>query len=124
MLKNYGKIAGFIIVASLFLLILGVRYVLGQDLVVMNFIAFAAFSIVTGVIAGAMLFYNLHKAFYLFTFGLAIGFIDLFRSFIINTGGNGDLLGILSLFIFTAFGLVLGMIVEAIFYLIKKTNNQ
>lgn len=124
MLKNYGKIAGFIIVASLFLLILGVRYVLGQDLVIMNFIAFAAFSIVAGVVAGAMLFYNLHKAFYIFTFGLAIGFIDLFRSFIINAEGNGDLIGILSLFMFSAFGLVIGMIVEAILYLMKKMNNE
>ena len=124
MLKNYGKIAGFIIVASLFLLILGVRYVLGQDLVIMNFIAFAAFSIVAGVVAGAMLFYNLHKAFYLFTFGLAIGFIDLFRSFIINSEGNGDLIGILSLFMFSAFGLVIGIIVEAILYVTKKMNNE
>ena len=124
MLKNYGKIAGFIIVASLFLLILGVRYVLGQDLVIMNFIAFAAFSIVAGVVAGAMLFYHLHKAFYLFTIGLAIGFIDLFRSFIINTEGNGDLIGILSLFMFSAFGLVIGIIVEAILYVTKKMNNK
>ena len=123
MLKNYGKIAGFIIVASLFLLILGVRYVLGQELVIMNFIAFAAFSIVAGVTAGAMLLYNLHKAFYLFTFGLAIGFIDLFRSFIINPEGNGDIIGILSLFMFSAFGLVIGMIIEAVLYLIKKMNN-
>ncbi|MCM3359150.1 MULTISPECIES: hypothetical protein [unclassified Psychrobacillus] len=123
MLKNYGKIAGFIIVASLFLLILGVRYVLGQELVIMNFIAFAAFSIVAGVTAGAMLLYNLYKAFYLFTFGLAIGFIDLFRSFIINSEGNGDIIGILSLFMFSAFGLVIGIIIEAVFYLIKKMNN-
>lgn len=123
MLKNYGKIAGFIIVASLFLLILGVRYVLGQELVIMNFIAFAAFSIVAGVTAGAMLLYKLYKAFYLFTFGLAIGFIDLFRSFIINPEGNGDIIGILSLFMFSAFGLVIGIIIEAIFYLIKKMNN-
>ena len=123
MLKNYGKIAGFIIVASLFLLILGVRYVLGQELVIMNFIAFAAFSIVAGVTAGAMLLYNLHKAFYLFTFGLAIGFIDLFRSFIINPEGNGDIIGILSLFMFSAFGLVIGIIIEAVLYLIKKMNN-
>lgn len=124
MLKNYGKIAGFIIVASLFLLILGVRYVLGQELVIMNFIAFAAFSIVAGVTAGAMLLYNLYKAFYLFTFGLAIGFIDLFRSFIINPEGNGDIIGILSLFMFSAFGLVIGIIIEAVLYLVKKMNND
>ncbi len=124
MLKNYGKITISIIVLSMFLLILGVRYVLGQDLVLMNFIAFAAFSIVVGVFAGALLIYKLNKAFYLFTLGLAIGFIDLFRSFIINANGEGDVLGILSLFIFTSFGLVIGFIVEGILYVLKKSKEQ
>ncbi|WP_144513170.1 hypothetical protein [Bacillus sp. FJAT-22090] len=120
MLKNYNKIAGIMIVISMFLLILGVKYVLGQDLVIMNFVAFAAFSVAVGVIAGALLMYKLHKAFYIFTVGLVIGFIELFRSFIIGNDGWGDLVGILSLFIFTSFGLVIGLIVEGILYLIKK----
>ena len=124
MLKNYGKITISIIVLSMFLLILGVRYVLGQDLVLMNFIAFAAFSIVVGVFAGALLIYKLNKAFYLFTLGLAIGFIDLFRSFITNTNDQGDVLGILSLFIFTAFGLVIGLVVEGILFIMKKSKEN
>jgi hypothetical protein len=124
LIKNYGKITISIIVLSMFLLILGVRYVLGQDLVLMNFIAFAAFSIVVGVFAGALLIYKLNKAFYLFTLGLAIGFIDLFRSFITNTNDQGDVLGILSLFIFTAFGLVIGLIVEGILFILKKSKEN
>lgn len=122
LLKNYNKIAGIMIVLSMFLLILGVRYVLGQDLVVMNFVAFAAFSVAIGVIAGALLMYKLHKAFYIFTVGLALGFIELFRSFLAGTEEFGDLVGILSLFIFTSFGLVIGLIVEGVLYLIKKTK--
>ncbi|MFJ8064831.1 hypothetical protein ACIQYS_09380 [Psychrobacillus sp. NPDC096426] len=122
MLKNYNKIAGIMIVLSMFLLILGVRYVLGQDLVVMNFVAFAAFSVAVGVIAGATLMYRLHKAFYIFTLGLAIGFIELFRSFLVGKEQWGDLVGILSLFIFTSFGLVIGLIVEGVLYLIKKNK--
>ncbi len=123
MLKNYGKVTISIILLSLFLLILGVRYVLGQELVLLNFVAFAAFSIVVGVFAGALLLYKLNKAFYLFTIGLAIGFIDLYRSFIMNPNGEGDVLGILSLFIFTSFGLVIGFIVEGIMYIMKKSNG-
>lgn len=122
MLKNYGKIAISIIFISLFLLILGVKYVLHQDLVIMNLLAFAAFSIVIGVLAGAMLLYKLHKAFYIFTVGLLIGFFEMFRSFITGPEEFGDLAGILSLFIFTAFGFVIGLIVEAIYYLSKKNK--
>ncbi|MFJ7972542.1 hypothetical protein [Psychrobacillus sp. NPDC096389] len=122
MLKKYNKIAGIMIVLSMFLLILGVRYVLGQDLVIMNFVAFAAFSVAVGVIAAALLMYKLYKGFYIFTIGLVIGFIELFRSFIAGTEEFGDLVGILSLFIFTSFGLVIGLIVEGIVYLMKKNK--
>lgn len=122
MLKNYGKIAGITIILSLFLLILGVKYVLGQDLVVQNFIAFAVISVLVGTITGALLFYKLKIAYYIFTVGLLIGFIELFRSFISGMDGWGDLVGILSLFIFTAFGLVIGLIIEAILYLIRKNK--
>ena len=124
MLKNYGKITISITLLSLFLLILGVRYVLGQDLEILNIVAFAAFSIVVGVFAGALLIYKLKKAFYSFTIGLAIGFIDMFRSFILNMNNEGDVLGILSLFIFTSFGLVIGFILEGITYVMKKSKES
>ena len=122
MLKNYGKIAGITIILSLFLLILGVKYVLGQDLVAQNFIAFAVISVLVGTITGALLFYKLKIAYYIFTAGLLIGFIELFRSFISGMDGWGDLVGILSLFIFTAFGLVIGLIIEGILYFIRKNK--
>lgn len=122
MLNNYGKIAGITSLLSLFLLILGVRYVLGQDLVIMNFVAFSAFSIVVGIIAAALLLYKLHKAYYVFIVGLAIGFMELFRSFIVETEGLGDILGILSLFIITSFGLVIGLTIEGIIYIMKMNK--
>lgn len=122
LLKKYNKIAGIMIFLSMFLLILGVKYVLGQDLVIMNFVAFAAFSVAVGVIAAALLMYKLYKGFYIFTIGLAIGFIELFRSFLAGTEEFGDLVGILSLFIFTSFGLVIGLIVEGILYVMKKSK--
>lgn len=122
MFKNYGKVAGFTVIISLFLLILGVKYVLGQDLVIKNFIAFAIISVLVGTITGALLFYKLKTAYYLFTAGLLIGFIELFRSFISGMNGFGDLIGILSLFIFTTFGLVIGLLAEGIMFYIKRNK--
>lgn len=122
LLRNYGKIAGITVVLSLFLLILGVKYVLGQDLVIRNFVAFTVISVLVGTISGALLFYKLKITYYLFTAGLLIGFTELFRSFISGKEGWGDLVGILSLFIFTAFGLVVGLITEGIVYMIKKNK--
>lgn len=108
----------------MFLLILGVRYVLGQDLVIMNVLAFAAFSVVIGVLAGSLLLYKLHKTFYIFAIGLFIGFFEMYRSFITGPKEFGDLAGILSLFIFTAFGFVFGLIVEAIYFLLRKNEQK
>lgn len=122
LLKNYGKVASITIIITLFLLILGVKYVLGNDLIVRNFIAFAVISILVGTITGALLFYKLKIAYYLFTAGLLIGFIELFRSFISGAQGFGDLIGILSLFIFTALGLVVGLLVEGILWIIAKNK--
>ncbi|MFJ7826364.1 hypothetical protein [Psychrobacillus sp. NPDC096623] len=124
MLKNYGKIAISIIFISMFLLILGIKYVLGQDLVIMNLLAFAAFSIVIGVLSGSLLLYKLQKAFYIFTIGLIIGFFEMYRSFFAGPQEFGDLAGILSLFIFTTFGFVIGLFVEAIFYLLRKNEQK
>lgn len=113
-----------IIFISMFLLILGIKYVLGQDLVIMNLLAFAAFSIVIGVLAGSMLLYKLRKAFYIFMIGVLLGFFEMYRSFFVGPEEFGDLAGILSLFIFTAFGFVIGLFVEAIFYLLRKNEQK
>lgn len=121
-MKNYGKIAGVTIIISLFLLILGVKYVLGQDLVVRNFIAFAIISVLVGTITGALLFYKLKIAYFIFTAGLLVGFIELFRSFISGNDGWGDLVGILSLFIYTSFGFVIGIIIEGVLFILKKNK--
>ncbi|MFF2752822.1 hypothetical protein ACFVR1_03555 [Psychrobacillus sp. NPDC058041] len=120
--RNYGKVAGITIIISLFLLILGVKYVLGQDLVIRNFIAFAIISVLVGTIAGAFLFYKLKIAYYIFTAGLLLGFIELFRSFISGNEGWGDLVGILSLFIYTSFGLVIGLIIEGVLFILRKNK--
>ncbi len=108
----------------MFLLILGVKYVLGQDLVIMNILAFAAFSVVIGVLAGALLLYKLQKTFYIFTIGLFIGFFEMYRSFFTGPAEFGDLAGILSLFIFTAFGFAIGLIVETIYYLLSNNEQK
>ncbi|GEN84091.1 hypothetical protein SLU01_24030 [Sporosarcina luteola] len=122
--KKLWKIGFFTGLTSFVLLILGIRTVLGQDLVIKNYFAFGVFSLTVGILASSILFYNLKIAFRIFMAALILGFAEFFRSFLMDTSGNGDLLGILSLFIITTFGFGLSMIVQFIVIGIRKAKNK
>lgn len=121
--QHYGKVGVFTGIVTFVLLVVGLRNVLGQDVKVLNFVAFVVFGLIIGIAFAAMLFYKLKIALPIFGIGYIVGFFDMFRSFIQDINGQGDAIGILSLFIFTSFGLGLGLIVEFIVRLIKKTQN-
>ncbi|MFD1204788.1 MULTISPECIES: hypothetical protein [Sporosarcina] len=118
------KIGFFTGLTSFVLLILGVRTLLGVDLGVKNYLAFGVFSLTVGILAALLLFYKLKTAFYIFLIALFLGFAEFFRSIIMDTDGMGDLLGILSLFIISTFGLGIAAIVQAVLYLLRKNKEN
>lgn len=119
---NMGKIGLFTGLISFVLLIAGVRNVLGQTLVLKNYLAFGVFGLIIGTAAFLLLFYRLKIAFWIFMVALLLGFAELFRNFIMVDNGFGDLIGILSLFLFSTFGLVLALIVQFVVKFIKKNR--
>lgn len=122
MTANY-KILGVIVMSiTLFLLLLGVGVILDQELATSNIVTIIAYGLAAGLFSGALAFLGLKVGFIVFVVGLAIGFIEMFRSFLFTQGEFGELAGLLSLFIFTALGLVLGVIIEGIRYLLKKKS--
>lgn len=116
------KIGFFTGLTSFVLLIFGVRTVLGQTLIIKNYFTFGVFGLIVGILASLLLFYRLKIAFVIFMAALVIAFAELFRSFIMITDGPGDLIGILSLFIITSFGLGLAFIVQFSVILIQKNK--
>ncbi|WP_203247173.1 hypothetical protein [Sporosarcina beigongshangi] len=116
------KIGFFTGLTSFVLLILGVRTVLGQELEWRNYLAFAIFGLIVGVFSTLLLFYKLNIAFRIFIIAVAIGFVELFRNFLMNKDGFGDLAGILSLFIITSFGLGIAFMVQAVVILTRKNK--
>lgn len=114
------KIGFFTGLTSFVLLILGVRTVLGQELEWKNYVAFGIFGLIVGIFSSLLLFYKLKIAFRIFMVAVALGFAELFRSFIMNTDGFGDLAGILSLFIITSFGLGIAFMVQAVVMVVRK----
>lgn len=121
--QHYGKVGLVTGLSSIVLLIIGLRNVLGHEVEVLNFIAFVIFGLIIGISFSAILFYKLKIAFPIFGIAVIIAFFDMFRSFILDINGQGDALGILSLFIISSFGLGLSLIVEFIVRFIKKNRN-
>ncbi|QUW22854.1 hypothetical protein JSQ81_04545 [Sporosarcina sp. Marseille-Q4063] len=121
--NNFGKIGVVAGLSTFVLLIVGIRNVLGQPIEILNFVAFSVFGLIIGIIVASILFYKLKIAFYMFSSFLLIALLEMFRSFIVNANGQGDLIGILSLFIITSFGLGLSLIVQFIVILLNKKKN-
>ena len=118
---KFGVITG---IASFILLVVGLRNVLGHEIEVLNFVAIVIFSLIIGISFSAILFYELNIAFPIFGIGVIIAFFDMFRNFILDVNGQGDALGMLSLFIFSSFGLGLALFVEFIVRLIRKNKSS
>lgn len=122
MINKLWKIGFFAGLTSFVLLIVAVRTVLGQTLVFTNYLTFGLFGLIIGVFSFLLLFYNLKIAFRIFLVGVVLGFAEFFRSLLMNPNGIGDVLGILSLFIISSFGLGLAFIVQFIVILMKKKS--
>lgn len=118
------KIGFFTALTSFVLLILGVRTILGTELELKNYLAFGVFSLTVGIIAAVMLFYNMKIAYRIFMVALVLAFAEFFRSFLMNSEGYGDLIGILSLFMISSFGFGIAVIVQFIVIAIRKMKEK
>ena len=122
--NHYGKVGIITGLSTFVLLIIGLRNVLGQEIEILNFIAFSVFGLIIGIICATLLFYKLKIAFPIFIVVLIIAFFEMFRNYIQDINGQGDLVGILSLFIISSFGLVIAVIVDFVLSLYKKYKEE
>ncbi|WOV88492.1 hypothetical protein QWT69_05080 [Sporosarcina oncorhynchi] len=122
--KKLWKIGFFTGLTSFVLMILGTRTILGTELVFKNYLAFGVFSLTVGIIAAVMLFYKMKIAYRIFMVALVLAFAEFFRSFLMNTDGFGDLVGVLSLFMISSFGFGVAVIVEFIVMIFKKMKED
>lgn len=122
MLNKLWKFGFFTGLTSFVLLILGVRTILGQTLIFKNYLTFGVFGLIIGTFSFLLLFYHLKIAHRIFMVAVVIGFAEFFRSLLVNPNNMGDVLGILSLFIISSFGLGLAFFVQFIVILMRKNK--
>jgi len=125
MKKRYLWLAGTIVFAISFLLLfLGVHSVLEQPVNTQNILAFALLSAIFAGISAAFYALQMRAAFFIFLAGLITGFFIMLTQFINGVAGWGDLIGLLSLFFITGIGLIGGLFVQFIWFLIKRGRQS
>lgn len=116
-----GSLAGL---ASYSLWLIGIGVILNQSIELRQYLAYALFSILVASIVIALEHFSLIRASSLFLTGLSVGFFEMFRVFIRQMSGWGDLIGVISLLIWVVLGLAAGMIVESIYWLYRRKKEK
>ncbi|MDF2653939.1 MAG: hypothetical protein K0R19_413 [Bacillota bacterium] len=107
-------------ILSFLLLYIGVRFTLDHRISLNNILAYAGFSLLVGVISSMLYLFRPKISFGFFLAGLLVGFISMYRAFLADQSGWGDLAGLISLFFWVILGLITGLIVQLAYYLYEK----
>jgi MFS family permease len=121
MKKHKSIFIGLIVAAISFVLMYtGIRFINNTELTAQNIAYYVLFSLVLGIISAIFHFYRLKYALIFFLAGIVIGYFEMFRRFMDDLDGWGDLAGLLSLFMFIFAGLIAGIIVQIVHHFYKK----
>jgi uncharacterized membrane protein len=119
--KHKSIIIGLIVgVISFVLMYTGIRFINSTGITTQNIAYYVLCSLILGGISAIFHFYRLKYALIFFLAGIVIGYFEMFRRFMDDLDGWGDLAGLLSLFMFIAAGLIAGIIVQIVHHFYKK----
>lgn len=118
--KQYWIIGLIVTILSFAMLYIGIKVISANAVGVENIMGYIVFSVILGIVASALIFFRFKIAFLSFITGLLLGFFFMFKAFLYDMSGWGDLIGVVSLLIFTAIGLVAGMLIQLAYYLYKR----
>lgn len=107
-------------ILSFMLIFIGVKFILGNPLTSQNILAFLGFSLILGLVSTVLYFIKLKVAYVVFNIGILVGYFQMYRLFLQDMNGWGDLTGLISLFFWTIIGLGSGLLVQLGFYFYKK----
>lgn len=118
--KRYLLVGVSVAAVVFILLVVGIRLILGNEVNTQNIGGLIVFSLVTGVSAASLVFFELRIAFLFYIAGLGTGFIVMYQAFWNGMTGWGDLVGLVSLVMWVVIGLGTGLAVQLGYYLFRK----
>lgn len=123
--KSSALICGLIIAIVTFAtFFLSIKYILKTSLLPTNIIAFIILSFIVGLISFGLYLLKPKIAFSLFLAGMIAGFFIMISSYMKDMDGWGDLIGLMTFFMFALIGLASGLIIQIVVYLINKNKKH
>lgn len=122
--RNFWIIWFTVTVLSFLLLFLGIKFILGSQMTAQNMIAYTLVSLIFGMATSTLYLLQLKIACVVSIAGLLIGFFEMYRAFLSDMNGWGDLAGLISLFTWMAIGLCAGAVSQLGWYLYKKVRSH
>ena len=122
--RQYWIVGLIVAVLSFIMLFVGIRVILDSAVSIENIMAYIVFSALLGIVASALIFFRFKIAFLTLIIGLLSGFFVMYKTFLYDVSGWGDLIGIVSLLMCTLIGLVAGMLVQLIYYLYNRFKKR
>ena len=114
-------IIGLIVaIVSFTLLFVGVKYVLNTTIVIQNIIAYIILSALLGSLSAILFLFKQKVSFIIFNVGIVIGFIAMYNIFNNSMDGWNDLAGFMTFLFTIGIGLIIGIVVQLFFELLKK----
>ncbi|NLB27556.1 MAG: hypothetical protein GX819_01215 [Clostridiaceae bacterium] len=101
----------------------GVGIFLETPLLFTNYLAMAVLSLAIGVFSFIFMLFRMFYAAGLFTAGLLVGSAFMLSTFWKGVAGWEDIIGLLSFFVFLGIGLVTGLLVQLIVFLVNKSRK-
>jgi len=122
--RNFWIIWFLVTVLSFSLLFLGIRFILGNQITMQNVIAYLVVSLIFGATTSTLYLLQLKIACIALLAGLLVGFFDMYRIFLTDLDGWGDLVGLISLFTWMAIGLCIGAVGQFGLFVYKKISTH
>lgn len=119
--KRFSVIVGLLVaIISFILFFVGVKYLLNTTIVIQNIIAYTILSAILGSLSAILFLFKQKVSFIIFNAGIAIGFIAMYIIFNNNMDGWNDLAGFMTFLFTIGIGLIISIVVQLFFKLIKK----
>ena len=122
--KNFWKVGLCVAILSFITFAIGRNIYTAMEVSINNYFAIMVFSLIVGVVAATLIYFRLKIAFITYAIGLIMGFSFMFKAFLSELSGWGDLIGVMNLMMWTAVGLVAGLLIQLGIYLYNRFKKK
>jgi hypothetical protein len=122
--RNFWIIWFTVSAISFLLFFLGFKLVLASQISAWNITAYILVSLILGTVSSSLYLFNLRIPCFSLLAGLLVGFFEMYRVFFYDINGWGNLVGLMSLFTWSAIGLFGGAAGQFIWFVCHKIETH